>query len=58
MVILLVRLLEMFVVMRIMGMLMVIDVTIVTEGWGLKEGGNVHHGGVGGTLLTSDEGMR
>ena len=41
-----------------MGMLMVRNVTDVTAGWGLQEGGNVHHGGVsGGTLLTGSRGQ-
>ena len=57
MVMLLVRLLEMFLVMRIMGMLMIMDVTKVTAVWGLKEGGNVHHGGVCCALLTGSRGQ-
>ena len=43
----------MFLMMRIMGMLMVGNVTDVTAGWGLQERGDVHHGGLsGGALLT------
>ena len=57
MMLLLVRFLEMFLVMRIKGMLMIVDVTNVTEGWGLKEGGNVHHGCVSGTFLTRSRGQ-
>ena len=45
-------------VMRILMMVLRMLVTMsspnVTKGWGLQEGGYVHHGGLSGALLTAE----
>ena len=38
--------------MMVLRMLVTMSSPDVTEGWGLEEGGDVHHGGLCGALLT------
>ena len=40
--------------MMVLRMLVTMSSPDVTEGWGLEEGGDVHHGGLCGALLTAE----